>query len=290
MAKLNIYDSVTNSIIKAIEEGQTGDKFKLPWQGEFSVPENVQSQNLYHGINIIVLWLSSMKKDYKSPQWGTYKQWLDEGAQVKKGEKGSQIVFWKSYTSEPSPDNEEEETRMFARWSTVFNADQVEGYDAKAGIGNCEVSSIGLADKFIDALGADIRFGGNRAFYNKKEDFISLPCSGDFIATKSSTATENYYSTLFHEATHWSGAAHRLDRTKGKIFGDEAYAFEELIAELGSAMLCASIGISSDTRADHAQYIDNWLEVLKSDNRFIFKAASQAQKAVDYLQSFQNQD
>ncbi len=152
------------------------------------------------------------------------------------------------------------------------------------------MSSIGRADKFIDALGADIRFGGNRAFYNKKEDFISLPCSKDFRATKSSTATENYYSTLFHETTHWSGASHRLDRTKGKIFGDDAYAFEELFAELGSAMLCASIGISSQTRADHAQYIDNWLEVLKSDNRFIFKAASQAQKAVDYLQNFQNQE
>lgn len=285
MAKQDIYEAVTNSIIEAIESGQTGDKFKLPWDGEMVLPENIQSQNYYRGVNVAMLWAWGMKKGYSSAKWGTYKQWAEKGAQVKKGEKAIKIVFWKTVEIEPSADNEEGQNRMYARWSSVFNADQVEGYEENSD--RCEIKRVVQADTFISFIGADIRHGGHRAFYNRKEDYIQIPCPEDFKATKTSSTSDNYYSTLLHEATHWSGAPHRLDRTKGKTFGDDDYIFEELVAELGSAMLCCLTGIMSEPRADHAQYIDSWLDEMKGDKSFIFKAASQAQKAADYLMGFQ---
>lgn len=279
MAKQDIYEAVTNSIIEAIENGQTGDKFKLPWDGDMVMPENVQSQNLYRGVNVVTLWAWRMKKGYNSAKWGTYKQWAEKGAQVKKGEKAIKIVFWKTVEIEPSADNEDGQTKMYARWSSVFNADQVEGYAQESNTG--EIKRVVQADRFIRSIGADIRHGGLKAFYHRKEDYIQIPCPEDFKATKTASASDNYYSTIMHELTHHSGAPHRLDRTKGKTFGDDDYIFEELVAELGSAMLCCMTGISSQPRADHAQYIDSWLEEMKGDKSFIFKAASQAQKAVD---------
>ncbi len=287
MAKLDIYQSVTNSIIEAIENGQTGDKFQLPWAGNMIMPENVASGNMYRGVNVALLWARGYEKKYSSAAWGTYKQWADKGAQVKKGEKGTKIVFWKTIETEPQHDNEEGETRMFARWSSVFNADQVEGFEENAFAPYDELQRIANADNLIDAIGADIRHGGDRAFYHRADDYIQLPCPEDFKATKTASTTENYYSTLMHEIVHYSGAPHRLDRTKGKKFGDDDYVFEELVAELGAAMLCSITGISNEPRADHAQYIDCWLEELKGDKSFIFKAASQAQKAADYLISMQ---
>ena len=150
MAKQDIYESVTNAIIAAIENGQTGDKFKLPWDGEMLMPENVQSQNLYRGVNVVTLWAWSMKHGYSSAKWGTYKQWAEKGAQVKKGEKAIKIVFWKTIEIEPSADNEDGETRMYARWSSVFNADQVEGYVEESNAG--EIKRVVQADEFIRSI------------------------------------------------------------------------------------------------------------------------------------------
>ena len=283
MAKLDIYQSVTNSIIEAIENGQTGDKFRLPWVGNMAMPENVASGNTYRGVNVALLWAKGYEKEFSSSTWGTYKQWADKGAQVKKGEKGTKIVFWKTIEIEPQHDNGESETRMFARWSSVFNADQVEGFEGNAPLPCDELQRIANADNLIDAIGADIRHGGDRAFYHRADDYFQIPNPEDFRATKTASATENYYSTLLHEHIHYTGAPHRLNREKGGEFGDAAYAFEELVAEIGAAMLCSLTGISNEPRADHAQYIHNWLEELKGDKSFIFKAASQAQKAADYL-------
>lgn len=287
MSKQDIYQTVTNAIIEAIESGQTADKFEMPWSGFSAVPVNAQTGKTYRGVNIPVLWAQQMHKGFQSGYWATYKQWQERGAQVKKGEKGIQIVFWKSIEIEPKNDNEEAETCMFARWSVVFNADQVEGYTVPAEEKAGQARIIEEAENFIAATGATIQKGGCSAYYHKTQDYIALPDMALFHDTATSTATEAYYSTALHELTHWSGAEHRLNRIKGQKHGDSDYAYEELVAELGAAILCAQLGITSGTRLDHAQYIDGWLKALKSNKKFIFSAASQAQKAADYLTDLQ---
>ena len=283
--KTDIYQKVTDQIIAAIENGLEGN-FELPWHHISAVPQNARTGNFYNGVNVPLLWVNQIHSQYVSGQWATYKQWAELGAQVKKGEKGAPVVFWKAIDIEPEEDNEEAETRMFARWSTVFNADQVEGYDVQS-FEPSDIQAIGAADAVIDASGADIRHEGQRAFYSVSGDYISVPCPKYFKATCDSSATENYYSTIFHELVHWTGSESRLDRQKNNKFGGEDYAFEELIAELGAAMVCAKTGVATAPRQDHAHYIKNWLEALKSDKRFIFSASSQAQKAADFLFSLQ---
>lgn len=285
--KEDIYQTVTNDIIAAIEAGQTADKFQMPWVGYNSMPMNAVSKKAYRGINIPMLWVHQQKGGFQSGLWGTYKQWQEKGAQVRKGEKGSHIVFWKTLDVEPKGDNDEAETRMFASWSVVFNADQVDGFTLPGSDLEGEANTLESVDRFVTGTSAIIKDGQEGAFYHRKEDYIGMPERGRFHDTKTSTATEAYYSTLLHELIHWSGAENRLNREKGKKRGDSEYAYEELIAELGSAMLCATLGITASTRADHAQYIDGWLKALKDDKRFIFSAASQAQKAVDYLMALQ---
>ncbi|MCB0208658.1 MAG: DUF1738 domain-containing protein [Anaerolineae bacterium] len=287
MTRADIYQSVTDAIMQAIEAGQTAEKFVMPWDGFDALPTNATTHKSYRGINIPVLWAHQLGKGYPSGYWATYKQWQEIGAQVRKGEKGAAIIFWKMLEVEPEGDNDEAETRMFARWSTVFNADQVDGFEIPTITQEGTAGIIEDAEAFLAATGAVIQQGGTRAYYHPREDTIALPDREIFHDTPTSTATEAYYSTALHELTHWSGAAHRLDRKKGQRFGDADYAFEELVAELGAAMLSATLGITSSTRPDHAHYIDGWLKALKSDKRFIFSAASQAQKAADYLCSLQ---
>lgn len=289
MAKFDIYQSVTDSIIEAIESGNTG-RFEMPWHGVSTMPLNARTENLYHGVNVPLLWVYQIKAGYRTAKWATYKQWQELKCQVRKGEKGVPVVFWKEIEVEPSEDNEEAEKRMFARYSVVFNADQVDGYDFGEQIEPSNIISIAAADTLIDATGADIRHTEARAYYDIEGDYINLPCPEIFKQTKASTATENYYSTLFHELTHWSGAAHRLNRFSNERNSDASYAFEELVAELGSAFLCAHTGVESSPRNDHACYLKCWLKALKNDKRFIFAASSQAQKATDYLYySFEEQ-
>ena len=290
MKRTDIYQSVTDTIIEALEQGLSTD-FELPWHGCSIVPQNARTGNYYHGINVPLLWAHQMKSAYSSGTWATYKQWQDMGAQVKKGEKGRQIVFWKSIEVEPTQDNEQREQIMFAKYSTVFNADQVEGYILpQDDFETNDIQAISAADDLIDASGADIRFDERRAYYSVTDDYINLPSPQFFKDTCGSTATQNYYSTAFHELVHWTGAEKRLNRDQKHKFASKDYAFEELVAELGAAMLCASTGVESSPRDDHAIYIQNWLKALKDDKKFIFSASSQAQKAADYLFSFTNQD
>lgn len=179
---------------------------------------------------------------------------------------------------------------MFARYSTVFNIDQVEGYEAPAlDFEPSEITSNQLADNLINATGADIRHGEGGAFYNMGSDYINLPAPEHFKESADATASDNYYSVAFHELTHWTGAKNRLDRINLSKFGSPDYAFEELVAELGSAMCCAVTAIENTVREDHSKYINNWLKALKDDKKFIFAASSQAQKAVDFLYAFQDQ-
>jgi len=174
-----------------------------------------------------------------------------------------------------------------ARASRVFNASQVDGYQLPELPHIEPVERIARAEYFLTATRATILHGGERAYYRPSTDEIRIPDEGRFIETASRTRTEGYYSVILHELTHWSGAPTRCDRQLRNRFGDDAYAMEELVAELGAAFLCAELSITAETRLDHAQYIATWLDVLKADNKAIFAAAAKANEAVSYLKKLQ---
>lgn len=255
----------------------------MPWHtsGRFAFsPINVTSRKPYRGINTLCLWSAGQAKGYESAEWATYQQWQDKGAQVRKGEKSTTVVFWKfANESKEGQDGEalSSSRLLFTRGYAVFNAAQVDGYTPKVEADLPMPERIERADRFFTAIGADVSHGGNRAFYAPATDHIQMPPFAAF--------TENvaYYSTLAHEHTHWTANSSRCDRQLGKRFGDHAYAAEELIAELGAAFTCAHLGLSTEPREDHAQYIQSWLRVLKADSKAIFSAASRAQQACDWL-------
>lgn len=277
MSKTDVYETITNQIIEAMEQGATLDA--MPWVTAKGMPSNAATGNRYNGVNIVSLWIARESKNYSTDIWATYKQWQDLGAQVKKGEKGTMIIFWKKYTVEN--DQGEEEQRMIARASFVFNADQVDGYTPETVTMPHGAERDAMAESFIAATGADIQHGKGGAFYNFEKDYIGLP------AVEAFKSTDGYYATVLHELTHWTGAKNRLNRDIKNRFGDESYAFEELVAELGAAFLCNRLNITTEPRADHAGYMNSWIKVLKSDKKAIFKAASLATKAVDYLEGLQ---
>jgi antirestriction protein ArdC len=236
------------------------------------------------------LWTAGEARDYASGYWGTFKQWGLRGAHVRKGERGSLVVFYKEMEREvadPATGEMEPRTFLFARSSWVFNADQVEGWEAPETDRVSLVETIEAAERFVAHAAADVRHGGQRAFYRQSDDFIQIPEKTQFTGTDTSSPTETYYSVLFHELTHWSGHERRLDRNLTGRFGDEAYAMEELVAELGAAFLSADLGITNSPRQDHAAYIAHWLRVLKNDKKAIFSAASKANQAADYLSGLQ---
>jgi antirestriction protein ArdC len=289
--RFDIHQHITNQIVAAIEAG--AGEFRLPWHraaGSIMRPVNVASKKPYQGVNILTLWAAGDEAGYQAGLWGTYKQWTEAGAQVKKGEKASYIVFYKEITVAGDEDSEDETgTRLFARATPVFAAEQVEGYAVPAlpEPSATRLEPIEAAEAFVAATGANIVHGGSRACYVPRTDNIHLPPRDVFIGTATSSAAEAYYATQLHELTHWTSAESRCHRQLGKRFGDDAYAMEELIAELGAAFLSADLGITDTPRADHAQYLDNWLRVLKSDKKAIFTAASKASQAAAFLGSLQ---
>ncbi len=258
----------------------------MPWHtsGRFAFsPINVASKKPYRGINTVCLWAAAEAKGYERGEWATYQQWQDRGAQVRKGEKATLVVFWKfgNDSSESQDDGAESlagrSRLLFTRGYSVFNASQVDGYTSATDAETPILERIAHADTFFQNVGADLRHGGNQAFYSPATDHIQMP---PFQAFREQVS---YYSVLAHEHTHWTARAGRCDRELGKRFGDNAYAAEELIAELGAAFTCAHLGLSTEPRADHAQYLASWLKVLKADTRAIFTAASKAQQATDWL-------
>jgi antirestriction protein ArdC len=282
--KRDVYRKVTDAIINAIEQGVR--TWRMPWHttGRFAFsPINVTSKKPYRGINTVCLWAAAQAKGYESGEWATYQQWQERSAQVRKGEKATTVVFWKSASdSQESQDGEGEQYAgssrlLFTRGYSVFNAAQVQGYTPKADPDRPIIERIAEADAFFERIGATVRHGGNQAFYAPATDHIQMPPMQAFHESK------GYYSTLAHEHTHWTAKADRCDRQLGKRFGDNAYAAEELIAELGAAFTCAHLGLSTEPREDHAAYVASWLKVLKADSRAIFTAASKAQKACDWL-------
>lgn len=290
----DIHAEITTKLIAAIEADP--GRPTMPWRRSnkpLFMPENALTKKLYNGINIVSLWISAEVAGYDAPVWATYRQWSEIGAQVRKGEKSSLVVFYKEYETEPDADRTDDDgKRRVARASYVFNAAQVDGYtlpDAPQPLG--AIDRIEAADRFFSATGALIQHGGDRAFYRPSTDTIHMPDESLFCGTDTMTRSESYFAVLGHETIHWSGSDKRLAREFGKRFGDAAYAAEELVAEIGSAFLCAELGITEgEPRADHAQYLSQWLTLLKSDSRAVFTAAARASEAVAYLRKLQAPD
>jgi antirestriction protein ArdC len=282
----NVYDEITGQLVAAIEADPGSPS--LPWRkssGALFMPVNALTKNAYNGINVVSLWVSAEVRAYATPVWATYRQWQELGAQVRKDERSSLVIFYKEFEARADPQDESDDgKRRVARASSVFNAAQVDGY---AGDPPPEplgpIERIEAADRFVSASGARIEHGGDRAYYVPSTDHIQMPDEGLFCGSSTMSRGEGYYATLLHELTHWSGDAARLDRTMGKRFGDQAYAAEELVAEIGAAFLCAELGITQEIRPDHAQYLAHWLKLLKDDNRAIFAAAAKASEATAYL-------
>ena len=273
----DIYERITNQIVSALESGVKAGNWECPWARGQAIesPTNIASKKYYRGVNVLALWAAAYCENYKSGVWGTYAQWQEKGCQVRKGEKATQIVFWKEISHEN--DEGEATTHMMARGYCVFNADQVDGYTAPELAEITPAERIEAADGWFAGIGSRVTFGGNRAFYQPSADTIQMP---DFDLFRDSVS---FYSTLAHEHIHWTGAEKRMNRDMSGRFGSESYAMEELVAELGAAFTCARLGLAAEPRADHAQYIASWLKVLKGDKRAIFTAASHAQKAADFL-------
>lgn len=282
-----IFQRVTDSIVRMLE---TAGQWRMPWHfarpaaGEFTgfTPLNISGRP-YRGVNVWYLLAEKEAHGYSSNVWGTYKAWKAAGAQVRKGEKATKVVFW-NRTKKTVRDDEtgEDETRqfLFATDYPVFNADQVDGWQPKAKPvkkARTAAQRIEHADAFFSALNIEVMHGGSRACYIPSIDQINLPHFEQF------KTAEDYYSIRGHESVHATGNAKRCDREFGKRFGDQAYAFEELVAELGAAFICCHLEISNEPREDHAAYVKNWLKVLKDDKRAIFTAASKAQTAVNWL-------
>lgn len=280
---MDVYTRITDQIVDALERaGEWSRPWSLKVEGSnpLPLPHNVQSHKQYRGINTVVLWCMAQDRGYRSSAWGTYKQWQALGAQVRKGEKATPVVFWKFDRVESDDEDQKSRNRVFATQYNVFNADQVEGYTPKAEpAAPTPAERLEAADAFFAAQKADLRHGGSNAFYAPAADYIQMPPYSAF------PERNRYYSTLAHEFTHWTVHKDRCDRQFSARFGDEAYAFEELVAELGAAFCCATLGIDDEPRADHAAYIASWIRVLKNDKRAIFTAATKAQQATDWLQA-----
>lgn len=261
----------------------------MPWHvtgADRFAPTNAATGKPYRGVNVVALWIDAETAGYTSGSWATYRQWTELGAQVRRGAKSSAIVFYQSVdarkddppTDEQSDDRAPSPARLIARLYHVFNADQVDGWTGPAETATAsKAERIETAERFFAAIGADIRHGGNQAGYLPKADYIVMPPFERFDDPVS------YYSTLAHEATHWTGHPSRLARDLSLRFRSDAYAAEELVAELGAAFLCGTLGLSAEPRPDHAAYIAGWLRVLRNDPKAIVTAASKAQQAVDFL-------
>lgn len=271
----DLYQKVTDRIIAALEQGTP--PWICPWTDRTALPSNLATGKPYRGINVLMLASEAVSQGYEDSRWVTLKQANELGARVRKGEHGTSIVFFRFKEAEEIADGDPEPKRVvpMLRSYIVFNTGQLdflpERFELRA---PPAWQPIGEAEEVLRYSGAVIRHGGNRAFYSPGEDIIQLPPPDWF------PAADDYYAVALHELTHWTGHPSRLCRPLGRRHGIDAYAFEELIAEMGAAFLCAHCGLPA--RLEHASYIDHWLDALRRDKRLIFVAAGAAQKAADY--------
>lgn len=287
--RTSIYHRVTDMIIADLEAGVR--PWVRPWsaqhtQGRITLPLRHTGQP-YQGVNVLLLWGEACAKGFTSPMWMTYRQADALHAQVRKGERGSLVVYANRITKTDTDDagTETEREIPIMKGYSVFNVEQIDGLPAHYYAQPASVSEpmvrIEAAETFFAATHATIRHRGDKAFYAPSTDLVQMPVREAFASP------EAYCSTLAHELTHWTAHPKRLARVLGKRFGDHAYAAEELIAEIGAAFLCADLGITAEVREDHAAYLAHWLTVLKADHRAIFTAAAQAQQATKYLHQLQ---
>ena len=284
--RFDLYRTVTDKIVAAIEAG--AGAFIMPWHVSAATgrPINALTGHDYRGVNVVALWAEAVMSGYGTGWWASYRQWDRLGAQVRRGEHGAVIVFYNRLNTAPTDELDgSDRFRLVARASRVFNLDQVDGWRPPEPAPVSMVEALADVEAFVTATKAVVVHGGSRACYRRDSDRIELPGRDRFRGSLTSTASEAYYGTLLHELTHWSGAPHRLNRTFGTRFGDNDYAVEELVAELGAAFLCADLGIANEPRPDHAAYVASWLEVLNHDRRAIFTAAARANEAVAHLQA-----
>ncbi|WP_145562683.1 ArdC family protein [Yersinia canariae] len=275
-SRADIYQTVTDSIISALEAGVK--PWSCPWQrvpGMSGLPSNYSTGAAYSGMNIMLLWCSASEQGFNDSRWMTYKQAKAEGGQVRKGEHGTTAIFYT--TLEKENDEGETDSIPMLKMFTVFNVEQIDGLLlSDEAVYPAEIfESLPRAEALFRNSGATIIEKGQNAFYVPSTDEIRLPERRLF------TDAANFYATGLHELVHWSGAKSRLNREMKGRFGSEGYAFEELIAELGSAFLMADLGIVGEVQ--HESYIASWLKALKNDKRYIFKAATAASKTHRYL-------
>lgn len=289
--RANLYDEVTARIIVELEAGRF--PWVQPWAAEGApghprgpapgMPRNALTARPYSGINVLILWHEVIDAGYPSQSWLTFRQALGAGGSVRKGERGTTIFYADRFTPKGEAElaaetGDDARVVPFLKRFTVFNVAQCEGL--REGLATDpaplpEREMVPAAEALIEASGADFRIGGDRAFYVPSQDFIQVPHQTAFYEQI------NYYRTCLHELTHWTGHQARLARDLSGAFATERYAREELAAEMGSAFLCAALGIVPTVR--HADYLGGWLDLLRSDSRAIFRAASAAGKAADYL-------
>lgn len=279
--------TVTQQLVAQIETGP--GTWRMPWHtvpGVFDV-RNASTGNRYRGANTVSLALQAIEAEHPTGWWSTYRQWSDLGAQVRKGERSARIVKWvpaKRNDTDAAPAGhgaDEDQRTLVPRVYSVFNASQVDGWAPPAPAAATEIERDALADAFIVNTGAQITYGHNHAAFLPAADRIELPAPEQFADT------EALYSTTCHELTHWTGHTSRLGRDLTGRFGDDSYAAEELVAELGAAIACAHLGIAPTPRDDHASYLAHWLKILNADPKALFAVAAKAQAAVDYLDSLQ---
>ncbi|UOF81991.1 antirestriction protein [Caudoviricetes sp.] len=271
-----IHALVTEKIISQLETG-TAPWIK-PWNGEESLDHNKITGKAYSGINRLLLGISGSV--YNNKEWGTLKQWNALGGRVKRGEHGTDIFYYQPQVAGIDKNTGEEKSYMLLKCYKVFNFEQVEGLQIKPDDHKIKnFVNMESVEDFIIGTGANISHGGNSASFSPVTDSIKLPRKESFFSES------NYYATVFHELVHWTGAKSRLSRELSGRFGSTEYAFEELVAELGSAFLCQSFGVQGELR--HSGYINSWIKCLKEHNTAIFKAAALAQKAEDYLRSLE---
>jgi antirestriction protein ArdC len=289
--RTNLYTEITDTIIEQLESGRV--PWVQPWkaaQAPLSMPKNAITSRAYSGINVLILWNSVVKHGFPTQSWLTFRQALSVGGNVRKGERGTTVVYSDRFVPDAERKRaqltgEEAQAIPFLKRFTVFNLSQCDGVPDDMSVIMPPPAS-GLIEPRVEALiaatGIDFRIGGNEAFYVPAHDYVQVPPPEAFFEPI------NWHRTALHELGHASGAPQRLNRDLSGAFGSKIYAFEELIAEMSSAFCCATLGIVPTVR--HADYIGSWLEVLRADSHAIVRAASQASKAADYLLAFQPAD
>jgi antirestriction protein ArdC len=287
--RTNLYGEITDKIIAELEAGRV--PWVQPWgtaaaKASLSMPKNASTDRLYSGVNILLLWGSTIEHGFTGQSWLTFRQALSLGGHVRKGERGTTVVYADRFV--PSDEKrraaeagEEAQAIPFLKRFTVFNCDQCDGLPDEIATA-APPPPPGLIEPRVTALikatDVDFRIGGNRAFYAPVEDYVQVPPPQAYFEPI------NWHRTALHELGHATGHRSRLNRDQSGSYGTKKYAFEELVAELAAAFGCASLGIVPTVR--HSDYIGSWLEVLREDNRAIVRAASQASNAADYLLGF----